>query len=306
MSTKNPSGSVLVTGATGFLGSHIAQVFENSGREVFRIDRQSSTSGALVMDLESVDFKSVLKTEQPDLIIHAAGGASVPFSMQNPNVDFLAGPALLASVLESVRVTSPKSRVIFLSSAAIYGNPAKLPIVESDEVHPISAYGFHKRMSELLCQEYSQLYGVQTACARIFSAYGSGLRKQVLWDLSSRLSAQPEKLSLKGSGTETRDFVHAKDVADAIFLIAEKGRFNADIYNVASGNETAIRTLSELLINAFGEKTQLAFDGISSQGDPQNWRADISKLSALGFSPKVNFENGVNDYVSWFNANAPR
>ncbi|MEO6052651.1 MAG: NAD-dependent epimerase/dehydratase family protein, partial [Chthoniobacterales bacterium] len=182
--------------------------------------------------------------------------------------------------------------------------PAQLPVCETFETLPLSAYGFHKHMSEVLCRSYSQLYAVPTAIARIFSAYGEGLRKQVLWDLCSRLAAEPSTLTLKGNGLESRDFIHAKDVSRGILAIATQGKFDADIYNLASGKETPIRHLAELLVKEFGEKTVLEFDGIQPDGNPKNWQADITRLCALNFSPDVKLTQGVRDYVKWFRSAA--
>ncbi|MEO8207169.1 MAG: NAD-dependent epimerase/dehydratase family protein [Chthoniobacterales bacterium] len=285
--------SVLVTGASGFLGSHIARTFEENGYRVLSID-------LLSMEVDGPNFTALLRGEKPQVLVHAAGGASVPFSMENPREDFASGPNLLSRLLETLRVNSPKTRVIFLSSAAVYGDPTQLPVSESAEIQPISPYGYHKVMSEMVCTTYSKLYGVPTAIARIFSAYGEGLHKQVLWDLCSRLIVEPAVLSLKGTGMESRDFLHAQDVSRGILAIATHGSFEADIYNLASGKETPIREIAELLIAEFGEKSALEFDGIQPDGNPKNWRADITKLSALNFSPAVNLEQGVKDYVKWF------
>jgi UDP-glucose 4-epimerase len=193
------------------------------------------------------------------------------------------------------------SRLIYLSSAAVYGNPEKLPIQETQSFNPISPYGFHKLMSEQLCMEFFKIYNLPTASARIFSAYGPGLRRQVLWDICQKALTQPA-LKLLGTGEESRDFIHGRDVAKAIYLLAEKAPCQAEVYNLANGVETTIRELAELVLDKIGQPIPLEFDGSIRVGNPVNWQADINRLTQLGFAPEVPLERGINIYAQWCRA----
>jgi UDP-glucose 4-epimerase len=203
--------------------------------------------------------------------------------------------------LNALRQNNPKSRFILLSSAAVYGNPQRLPITEEHPPNPISPYGFHKWMSELLCKEFYQVYRIPSASVRIFSAYGPGLRRQVIWDLCHKALTQPE-LRLQGTGQESRDFIHAAEVARAIYLLAGRALCQAEIYNLASGIETKIDTLAKMILNVLEVDIPISFDGIVPTGNPMNWRADLSCLSQLGFQPEIPLSKGLEITANWCRA----
>ena len=180
---------LLVTGAAGFIGSYVAGLAVERGYEVHGVDLAEAPAIAVAgfhhhrMCEGQEGFESIIEEIRPVACIHAAGRASVYESVANPALDFASGPVLTFALLDELRRHAPECRALFLSSAAVYGNPEKLPVGEDAPAAPISPYGFHKRQSELLCREFTDVYGMKTAVARIFSAYGEGLRRQVLWDI---------------------------------------------------------------------------------------------------------------------------
>ena len=297
--------TVLITGAAGFLGKQIGQQFAQLGWKVVGVDilppgsvQLSSGVRYVQIGLPSPEFGALLQDAQPDVCIHCAGRASVPMSMSDPAADFRDNTILTFELLDAIRRHAPKCRFILLSSAAVYGNPRALPVSENTHVAPLSPYGFHKRQCELICQEFARVYDVPTISVRIFSAYGPGLRRQVVWDICERLLTKGT-LSLSGTGNESRDFIHAIDIARALALLAEEGSANGEIYNLAAGRETTIAELASHLISALGMKAEAKFDGQTRPGDPLNWRADVSKLQALGFVPFVTLEKGLADVAAW-------
>ena len=126
----------------------------------------------------------------PDLVFHLAGGSAVGPSLNAPFEDFMRTTGTTARLLEWLRTHSPRSKLIVASSAAVYGDTHGAPADETRPPSPVSPYGFHKLMMEQLCQEYSQVFGLETAVLRMFSVYGEGLRKQLLWDCGVKLMAQ--------------------------------------------------------------------------------------------------------------------
>ena len=151
-----------------------------------------------------------------------------------------------------------------------------------------------------MAEEYSNIFGIQTLAIRIFSAYGAGLKKQILWDLCCKCK-KGGNIELGGDGSETRDFIHLDDVCTAAHCILRDGAHQSGIYNVASGEEVSIKSLALLVLAEFGiNSDRLIFSGKGRAGDPKNWRADISKLRTLGFAPSVNLQIGVREYVKWF------
>lgn len=297
---------ILVTGVAGFIGRHAARYLCNQGHEIVGIDIVSAENTSLnditkYHQLDLTDRHGVslmISSTRPDVCIHAAGRASVPFSMTHPDIDFDSGPLATFNLLNAIRTHAPECRFIFLSSAAVYGNPVSLPVVESMACQPLSAYGYHKLVSENICSEFSNVYKIRTAVLRIFSAYGPGLRRQVVWDIANKM-LQGGQILLHGTGLESRDFINVSDILQAIGLLIEQSDFRSDLYNLASGEETRIRDLAELVQNHLDITEEIIFDGENPEGNPLNWRADITRLKALGFIPAVSLELGVQTFLAW-------
>jgi UDP-glucose 4-epimerase len=302
------SSTVIITGVAGFLGRYIARYFHRIGFTVVGTDNsppENAPTGNLSsyhrMRLPDPQFAELLKLSQPDILIHCAGRAAVALSVDDPHSDFYSNAVVPFEVLDAVRKYAPHCRVIFLSSAAVYGNPTHLPIAETDQTAPVSPYGFHKLQSEQIAAEFSSIYGLKTANLRIFSAYGPGLRRQVIWDICQKAILQ-NSLILQGTGEESRDFIHALDIAHAIDSVASRAEMKGESYNLATGEEMTIRSLSELVLAALESDRQPEFDGVVPPGIPLNWRADISRLRSLGFEPSVTFERGIKTFAYWCRA----
>jgi UDP-glucose 4-epimerase len=305
MSPARARKAVLITGVSGFIGRALARHFTKQHYKVHGIDRIPSEN-APIADLQHYEqtelpaprLKQLLADWQPDVLIHCAGRASVPAAMQDPRADFHDGPVLTFELLETLRRNLPGCAFILLSSAAVYGNPASLPIREDDPPAPISTYGFHKWQSELLCQEFTSLYNIKTASARVFSAYGPGLRRQVMWDIICKALAQKE-IILQGTGYESRDFIHARDIALAIEKIISHAPMRGENYNVASGEQTSIWDLSTMILEALDLDLPVHASGLAQPGAPLNWQADISRLLALGYTQKISLEEGIHSFAAW-------
>ena len=296
---------ILITGSAGFLGRTLARYFTRRGYQVYGIDRTHAENAPLIdlaeyvqSELPSPLFGEVLKRWKPNAILHCAGRASVTGAMQDPLSDFQDGPALTSSLLDSVRMLDPDCAFILLSSAAVYGNPSTLPVSEKSTPNPVSSYGYHKLQSEISCREYADLWGMRAASARIFSAYGAGLRRQVMWDIAHKALTQPE-VRLQGTGQESRDFIHAQDIARGLDVLLEKAPLGGEVYNLAGGRETAIADLAQLILNQLGHSIAPVFSGELPPGTPKQWCADISKIRSLGFEPQVDLEQGVQSFVDW-------
>lgn len=305
MDLNGSSNIVLIIGAAGFLGRYAAKHFHEQGWSVIGIDAVTPENAPLAnldhyysMQLPSPELAPLLTRHSPNLCLHCAGRASVGLSMDNPLADYYSGPVLTFELLNALRTTTPDCRFIFLSSAAVYGNPTQLPISETQEPAPISPYGFHKWQGEQLCLEFARVYGMRTASLRIFSAYGAGLRRQVLWDMCRKVVVE-KRLVLQGSGRESRDFIHAQDIADAIGIVADRAPLAGEVYNLGVGQETTILALAQHIIDTLGSPLHPEFDGSVPKGMPLNWCADISQLNALGFTPTVSLERGVAQFATW-------
>jgi len=302
------ANSVLITGAAGFLGRYVARQFATAGWRVIGVDNLAPEEiqfrpGTAYHQLSLPDpsLADLLAAERPKACVHCAGKASVPLSMEEPAADFRSNTVLTFELLELLRKRAPGCRFLLLSSAAVYGNPASLPVYETHASVPLSPYGYHKRQCESICEEFSRVYGLATTCVRIFSAYGPGLKRQVIWDICERV-LRGDRLNLHGTGDESRDFVHAADIARALEMLARISPGEADIYNLATSREVTIRELATLITTFLETGNVVEFDGKVRPGDPLNWRADVSKIRALGFEPAVSLEQGIRTVATWASA----
>lgn len=297
--------NILITGATGFLGSHFSKHYIDKGYSVIGIgtkpENEISFDGLSKYEqliLPDDKLYDLIEEYKPDLCLHCAGSSSVGLSIENPQNDFDMNVPVTFHLLEGLKQFLPDCKTIFISSAAVYGNPEYLPIDENHPTKPISPYGFHKMICENICYEYSKLHNLNINIIRIFSAYGPELRKQILWDIYNKVNTD-DQIILSGTGQETRDFIYIKDIISAIDLVIKSTNNNFEIFNIASGKETTIHELAEIMVNELGLDIQLKFNGKIRYGDPMKWKADISKISALGFKSKFNINEGIREYCQW-------
>lgn len=292
---------ILVLGSLGFIGSSLVSSLLHNGYEVTGCDLVDSVQKYKYykMSVLSGDFDTLLKDYQFDFCINASGNGNVSYSFSNTYTDFEANTVSIAKVLNVIARYQESCKFIHLSSAAVYGNPLSLPITENAEISPLSPYGFHKMISEEICREYYQLFKIPIVIIRPFSVYGNGLRKQLLWDLCTKLQ-EGNEVSLFGTGNETRDFIHIKDLVQIIMLLIHSGNYNCTIYNAANGIETRIKEISSICIKYFPEIKQVHFNGQVKIGDPVMWKADIKKINSLGYIQSITLDNGITEYINWF------
>jgi UDP-glucose 4-epimerase len=305
---------VMVTGAGGFLGSHICQYFGERGHPIAAVGRFAADVAVVQgypglellagMTLPDPAFVRAVTAFRPDLVVHAAASAKVADSVARPYFDFQQSVDVCAFVLDTLRQHVPNASFVLLSSAAVYGNPTELPICEAMPCAPVSPYGYHKWLCELVVEEYRTLFGMRASVLRIFSAYGERLRRQVVHDLCRQMLEGDGPVRVFGSGAESRDFLHARDVAQAIACVARAPSGSPSVFNVASGSETRIDALTEALVEVLGCTRSITFTGESLPGYPTNWRADVSRLAALGFQPDVPLRDGLTRYAAWLGRGA--
>ena len=181
--------NIIVTGANGFIGKKIIKRFNNKKNTVWGWDLISNVVDNVKIDYVDINniesTSAILESFEPDLIIHCAGSADVGKSVENPNLDFDSNVKLTHSLLFCMKKANlNKTRFVFLSSAGVYGNPFELPIKEESLLCPLSPYALHKVMCEDICKYFIKEHGFNIKIARIFSAYGDGLRKQIFWDMN--------------------------------------------------------------------------------------------------------------------------
>jgi UDP-glucose 4-epimerase len=305
---------VLVTGAAGFLGTYLSDYLRGQSCLVFGLDKLAprSTDGFerfVVGDLAQAAEQCLADCE-PAVVFHLAGSASVPDSVRDPLGDFQTTLPGTASLLAAAAKSSEPPKLVHFSSAAVYGQPAVLPIGEDSPVRPLSPYGAHKAACEALLEHYARIYDLQVSILRIFSAYGEGLRRQFFWDFAARAFAArangARQVSVLGTGDESRDFIHASDIARAACLAAASAGDGVAVFNVAAGQETAIAWAAEHVLGLLGLDLGLRFEGVAPAGNPTRWLGDTSRLAALGFSPERSLESRLPDLARWLAAEQAR
>ena len=302
--------TALITGARGFIGRHLARDLKHQGFTVCGMGHGAWTEferAACGVDywLNGEVSKRNLDIVQtnmgkPDVVFHLAGGSSVGPSLAAPEEDFRRSVMSAAELLEWARLAAPEVRLVLASSAAVYGAGHVNAIAETDALAPYSPYGTHKRIAEELFESYGKNFGLKVAVVRLFSVYGSELKKQLLWDSCGRLAKDSSCLLLGGSGNEARDWFHITDAVALLQMAAAHACADGFVMNGGTGVSVSVRQVADQLCAVWGMDTQVAFSGKSRAGDPQFLVADIAHATALGFVPKMSWQAGVENYVAWF------
>jgi UDP-glucose 4-epimerase len=295
----------LVTGAHGALGRYVARSLARTGFQVRGLGhggldpQQASEFGISFWHAADVTLESLTTyAEEPDVIVHCAGSASVGFSVLHPFQDYLRTVASTAAVLEYVRLNSRHTRIVYPSSAAVYGSAPSLPIPESAPLTPASPYGVHKLMAEQLCRSYGPSYGLQVAIIRLFSVYGEGFRKQLLWDACRKAVAGDFLFS--GSGAEIRDWLHVEDAASLLHRAIDLAAPSVPAINGGYGAGVTVRDAVTEIFQSLNPQLQPRFSGTPRPGDPPGYVADTTQITALNWRPAIDWQTGVARYIHWF------
>jgi UDP-glucose 4-epimerase len=291
--------NVLIIGSKGFIGSHCVKHFLSLGCDVTGCDTLDIQEPNYI-SLRAInnDFNKLFASQPFDYCINAAGSAHVNYSFEFPEKDFELNVFLVINLLGAIKNYCKKCKFINFSSAAVYGNPLKLPIQENAVTVPVSPYGYHKLLSENLLYEYYRFFNLKTCSLRVFSAFGEGLQKQLFWDLFLKAN-QGDRIQLYGTGMESRDFIYIQDLINIVGIIIKKGKFEGETYNVANGTEILIKDAVGLFLKEYGWKGEIVFSNEEKIGDPGNWKADIGKIKELGYLQKYDFAEGIKNYSEW-------
>ncbi len=295
---------VLVTGSSGFIGQRLVEALLLQGHRVMGIDvkkTQQSSKGVFRFTKGTIHAGKLKKTGfVPDWIFHCAGGGTVGFAELFPLEDFRMNVESCLELLSFARHIEPKPRIVFMSSAAVYGNRRAKELSEKTLSKPVSNYGFHKQMAESIFRFYSLRWGVPSVLVRIFSVYGNGLRKQLFWDAAKKMKTGNTVFA--GSGQEVRDFVHVDDLCRFLLTIISRSKPQAPIYNCGLGRVVRIKKALEMLAGCLGAAKPI-FDGKVRHGDPKRLVANPGRALRAGWRPRIDFSEGIRLYAEWVKNN---
>jgi UDP-glucose 4-epimerase len=279
---------LLITGISGFIGGSIGRYAAQREHAVLGTGRASNGgpewSGLYTRVVGPEDLATVIREFRPDVVINAAGTASAAASVAEPWSDFRGSVQTCVDVLEAVRRAGTRPLVVIPSSAAVYGNPASLPVSEQAALQPISPYGFHKAACELLAREYAECFGLKVLVCRFFSVFGPAQRRLLVWELYQQLAGQEKIAWLSGTGKETRDFLYIDDLSAALLELIENFDHSDRrhlLVNVASSNETSVLQLAEMIRDLVAPEKEIRCRNERRKNDPLRWRADVSRLQTL-------------------------
>ena len=305
--------NILITGVAGFIGSHTADALLQAGHRVWGVDdlrtgRMQNIAGALAAGLDFNEFSvldsahldRLVKTSRIDAIIHLAALVSVPESISEPELNFRLNLEAAHRVAEAARCNAVK-RLVFASSAAVYGNTKKVPVAEDAVLSPLSPYGAAKLASEYLLLSYAAHYGVTVRIQRYFNVFG---RRQ---DPSSPYSGvvsvfvrnlcQGKPITIQGDGRQTRDFIAVADVARANLLAATKPEIATGVANICTGRPVSLLALAQSL-SRIGPLPPLCF-APAREGDIRHSAGTTnSAQQALGFESRTEIFESLAELVA--------
>jgi UDP-glucuronate 4-epimerase len=309
----------LVTGAAGFIGSHLSERLLRDGWTVTGVDnfdtfydprvKRGNIAGCRSnpnFRLVEADIRDKAALEKAieadtDVIVHLAARAGVRPSIAEPVLYMDVNINGTVALLEVARQRQI-GRFIFASSSSVYGNNEKVPFAEEDNVDfPISPYAATKKAGELICHTYHHLYGIAINCLRFFTVYGPRQRPDLAIHKFARLIEAGEPIPVFGDGTMMRDFTYIDDIIDGVMAAVHQCA-DYQIYNLGESQPISVTDLITELENALGKKALRKY--LPPQpGDVERTYADVTKAEVqLGYRPSTSIQAGLARFVAWFRA----
>lgn len=311
---------ILVTGAAGFIGSHLVEALARRGDEVIGIDnfdpfypremkeRNLAEMGALpgftFRELDMLDpgpLEALLTSET--VVVHLAAKAGVRPSLADPAGYARVNVGGTATVVEAAR-RAGVSRFVFGSSSSVYGDTTPVPFREDAvAMEPVSPYAATKRGAELLLRSVAQAYGLRVVSLRFFTVYGPRQRPDLAIHAFTRCMVEGRAVTLFGDGTQARDYTYCDDIVSGVTAAVEWSAgapLGVETFNLGGNRTVPTGVMVEEIAGALGVRPQIEWAPMQP-GDVQRTAADLTKAGAvLGYAPRTPFPEGVRRFVAWF------
>ena len=291
---------ILITGANGFLGSHLADFYLKQGVRIYGISHGLCKYSKLNQIHDDILTAKNLPNDV-STILHFAALTDTQYCEKNPSECYKINVEGTKNILELARKND--SNLIFASSSHVYGNPNTLPILETDSLNPISIHAKSKVKAESLCEEYSILYGINISIIRTFSIFGSGSPSYALISRIINQILNNEKIIL-GNLDSKRDFLHVSDFLNAVDILIENQIDGCSKFNIGSGESFSVHDICDILLKISGSLNPIELDSnLIRNNDVDELVCDNSKLKKLGWSPKLSFNEGLQQVFNYFKNN---
>ena len=312
---------ILITGAAGFIGFHVARRFLDDGYEIVGIDNLNNYYDVNLkkdrlrelepfekfqfrkMDVSNLDdLRQLFEKHSFEKVIHLAAQAGVRYSITHPFAYSNSNLVGFVNILEMCR-QNDISGLIYASSSSVYGGNMKLPFSESDNVdHPISLYAATKKANELMAHTYSHLYKLPTTGLRFFTVYGPWGRPDMALYKFTKAIFQGEPIPVFNYGKHQRSFTFIDDIVESLSRLFEKTENSEPyrIFNIGGSNSIQLMDYIRELEKQIGKKAEIEF--LPKQpGDVENTEADTALLDeTVDFTPQIGIEEGIGKFVNWF------
>ena len=313
-------GPVLITGAAGFIGSHLADRLLERGDAVVAVDnfnayydpaiKRGNIERALAHEAyklyeadlrDEARVREIFECERPGVVVHLAARAGVRPSLKDPNLYHQVNVIGSQHILDACRDFEP-SHLVFASSSSVYGGSTDVPFREDNPVaRPISPYAATKRMNELQAHVYSHVYGLNVTMLRFFTVYGPRQRPDMAIHKFTRLIDEGEAVPMFGDGTTQRDYTYIDDIIDGVIRCVDKP-FRYEIFNLGESQTTSLAGLIALVSKHVGKPAKIDCQPLQP-GDVLITYADVSHArELLGYNPSFGMDEGVRRFVEWYRA----
>ncbi len=316
--------TILLTGAAGFIGSHLAKRLLNAGCKVTGLDNMNSyyevsLKESRLAELESFDNFTFIKADisdktavdkifsdlKPAVVVNLAAQAGVRYSIENPQAYIDSNITGFFNILEACR-TNPVEHLVYASSSSVYGNSDKVPFSVDDRVdNPISLYAATKKTNELMAYTYSHLFDIPCTGLRFFTVYGPFGRPDMAYFSFTRKILAGEPIKLFNYGELERDFTYIDDIIEGIMNIIpsppeKQNDARAKVYNIGNNNPVPLKEFVSAIEEAIGEKAKIEYLPMQP-GDVYRTYADISELERdFGFKPQTDIRTGMKKFAEWY------
>lgn len=280
---KLDESKILVTGGTGFIGTHLVERFNSLGVRISFLAKNGKR-------IDVRDWDSIKENEGADIVYHLAAIANVPYSWKNPRETLEINILGTINILEFCRIKDIK-KMIFISSY-VYGRPQYLPIDENHPISPFNPYAESKVIGEELCKGYSRDYGLNCTVLRPFNIYGEGQRKgNLIPDIVSQL--EKGKIELKDPEPK-RDFLYIGDLIEGFICAGNSEVKGFEIFNLGFGKSYKVKDVVDKIIEIYGKKVEVQYSKERRKHEIMDTVADIKKAqNMLSWSPKVDMDEGL-------------